>query len=116
MALYPKRKLRRLLKNGEYAKAIELGKSLESKFADDSDFMFIMGSVYFIVNESEKALPYFERSHELNNTDLDTLHLKTNVHLALKQKDAAIQCVEQILELDPKNDEAIILLEDLHNT
>ena len=116
MALYPKRKLRRLLKNGEYAQAIELGKRLESKFTADPDFMFILGSAYFIVDEPEKALPYFERSHELNNSDLDTLRLKTNVHLALKQRDAAIQCVEKILELDPKNDEAIVLLEDLYDS
>lgn len=112
---YPKRHLKKLIKDGEYVEAIELGKSLESKFSDDYDFMFIMGSIFFIVDDAKKALPYFEKSFELNNHDVETLTLKTNVHLALQQKDESIICCKQILELEPKNSEAKILLEKLEN-
>jgi len=112
---YPKRRLKKLLRDGEYAEAIEFGKSLESKFSDDSDFMFIMGGVYFIVEEAEKALPYFEKAVQLDNSDVETLKLKTDVHLALQQKDEAIDCCNQILKLQPKNDEAKELLEKLEN-
>ncbi len=112
---YPKRRLKKLVKDGEYVEAIELGKSLESEFADDHDFMFIMGSVYFIVEDAKKALPYFEKAILLDNNDVETLALKTNVHLALQQKDEAIDCCKQIIQLEPKNSEAQDLLEKLQN-
>ncbi len=112
--LYPKRKMKKLLKDGEYDEAIRFGKSLEEKFADDHDFMFIMGSAFFIADDAEKALPYFERAFELDRKDVETLTLKTNVHLALQQKDAAIDCVNKILEIQPQNDEALVLLEKLN--
>ena len=112
---YPKRRLKKLLRDGEYAEAIEFGKSLESKFSNDSDFMFIMGSVFLIVEEAEKALPYFEKSFQLDKNDVENLTLKTNVHLALQQKDEAIDCCIRILKLQPKNSEAKELLEELEN-
>lgn len=112
---YPKRRLKKLLKEGEYAKAIEFGKSLESKFPTDYDYMFIMGSVYFIVEDAKKALPYFEKAYQLNSNDVEILTLKTNVHLALEQKNEAIDCCTQILKLEPKNSEAQRLFEELEN-
>ena len=112
---YPKRRLKKLVEKGDYPEAIELGKSLESEFSDDHDFMFIMGSVYFIVEDAKKALPYFEKSLQLDNNDVDTLILKTDVHLALEQKDEAIDCCKRILKLQPKHSEAKELLEKLEN-
>ncbi len=110
---YPKRRLKKLIREGEYAEAIEFGNSLESKFSNDPDFMFIMGSVYVIVEDEKKALPYFEKAVRLDNNDIEILKLKTDVHLALQQKDEAIDCCKRILELEPKNYEAQDLLEEL---
>ena len=112
---YPKRRLKKLIQEGEYNEAIRLGKSLESKYSDDHDFMFIMGSVYFIVDDAKKALPYFEKSFQLDNSDVETLTLKTNVHLALEQKDEAIECCKRIIKLEPKNSEAQELLDELES-
>jgi len=109
----PKRQLKKLLKDGEYDEAVAFGKSLESKYSDDPDFMFIMGSVFFIVDDAKKALPYFEKAFQLDNNDVEILTLKTNVHLALAQKDKAIDCCRCILKLQPKNSEAQKLLDDL---
>ena len=67
----PKRKLKKLVKDGEYDDAIAFGKSLEPDYSDDADFMFIMGSIYFIVDDAKKALPYFEKSFQLNSDDID---------------------------------------------
>jgi len=110
---HPKRHLKKLLKDGEYDEAVKFGKSLESKYSNDHDFMFIMGSVYFIVDDAKKALPYFEKAFELDNTDIENLTLKTNTHLALGQKDEAIDCCRYILKLKPENSEAESLLEEL---
>ena len=111
----PKRKLKKLVKDGEYDDAIAFGKSLESDYSEDSDFMFIMGSIYFIVDDAKKALSYLEKSFQLNPNDIEMLTLKTNVHLALQQKDEAIDCCKRILKLNPKNSEAESLLEQLEN-
>ncbi|MFB5609783.1 MAG: tetratricopeptide repeat protein, partial [Nitrosarchaeum sp.] len=112
---YPKRHLKKLVKDGDYVEALEFGKSLETKFSDDSDYMFIMGSIYYILEESEKAIPYFEKSLELKDDDIETLTLKTNVHLSLQQKNEAIDCCKKIIKLDPDNYEAHGLLEKLES-
>ena len=111
----PKRHLKKLIRDGEYPDAIVFGKNLESEYSDDSDFMFIMGSIYFIVDDAKKALPYFEKSFQLNSNDIEMLTLKTNVHLSLQQKDEAIDCCKRIIRLEPKNAEAESLLEQLEN-
>ncbi len=112
---HPKRNLKKLIQKGDYLEAIAFGKSIESKHSDDHDFMFIMGSVYSIVEDHEKALPYFEKAFELDESDIENLTLKTNTHLALQQKDEAIDCCKRIIKLDPKNNEAHELLEKLEN-
>ncbi len=112
---YPKRHLKKLIREGEYVEAIELGDHLESKFSNDPDFMFIMGGVYVILEEPKKALPYYEKAFQLDNNDVEALKLKTNVHLALQQKDEAIDCCKRIVKLEPKNYEAKELLEELEN-
>ncbi len=112
---FPKRRLRKLIGEGEYVEAIELGNSLESKFSDDPDFMFIMGGVYFILEDAKKALPYYEKAIQLDKNNVETLKLKTDVHLALQQKDKAIDCCKQIIKLEPKNYQAQDLLEELEN-
>ena len=112
---HPKRKLKKFMKDGEYVEAIKFGESIESEYFEDSDFMFIMGSIYFILEDPKVALPYFEKSYQLNDSNVDTLTLKTNTHLALEQKDEAITCCKRIIQLDPKNTEAISLLEELEN-
>jgi len=109
----PKRRLKKLLKDGEYDEAVAFGKSLESQYSDDPDFMFIMGSVFLIVEDFKKALPYFEKAFQLDGTDIETLTLKTNIHLALGQKDEAINCCRHILKLQPKNSEAQKILDEL---
>jgi tetratricopeptide (TPR) repeat protein len=112
---YPKRRLKKLIREGEYVDAIEFGNSLESKFSDDPDFMFIMGGVYVILEDPKKALPYYEKAFQLDNNDVETLKLKTDVHLALQQKDKAIECCKQILKLEPKSNDARRLLDELEN-
>ena len=112
---HPKRHIKKLLRDGEYDEAISYGLNLESEYSDDHDFMFILGSAFFIVDDAKRALPYFEKAFELDNNDVETLTLKTNVHLALEQKDEAIDCCRRVVKLEPKNTEAQELLEKLEN-
>jgi tetratricopeptide (TPR) repeat protein len=108
--IHPKRHLQKLINKGEYIEAIEYAKSIE-----ETDFWFIFGSVYFILDDAKKALPHFEKSLSLKDDDVETLIIKTNAHLFLEQKDEAIQCCKRIIQIEPDNYEAHGLLEKLEN-
>jgi tetratricopeptide (TPR) repeat protein len=112
---YPKRHLKKLVKNGDYSEALEFGKNLEEKFSNDPDYMFMMGSIYFILEDAKKAIPYFEKSLQITPDDVETLTLKTNAHLSLQQKEEAIDCCRRIINLQPDNYEAHGLLEKLES-
>lgn len=112
---YPKRHLRKLIKNGDYAEALEFGQSLEEKLSNDHDYLFIMGSIYFILEDAKNAITYFEKALILKHDDIETLTLKTNAHLSLQQKDEAIDCCKKIIKLHPNNYEAHGLLEKLES-
>ena len=113
--IHPKRHLQKLVNRGDYIEAIEYAQSIENKFKNDSDFWFIVGSIYFILEDGKKAIPYLEKSLALKNDDVETLIIKTNTHLLLEQKDEAIQCCKRIIQIEPDNYEAHGLLEKLEN-
>ncbi len=113
--IYPKRHLQKLVNDGDYMEAIEYAKSIESKFANDYDFWFIVGGIYFILDDATKAISFFEKSLALKDDDVETLMIKTNAHLFLEQKEEAIQCCRRIIEIEPDNLDAGGLLEKLEN-
>ena len=113
---YPKRKLRKLVKQGEYKEAVEFGKSLEEKNPNDPDLLFIMGSIFYILKDAKTCLNYFDRVLEINGFDKETLLLKANVHIFLKEFDIAVECCNTVLEEDPENNEAKNILERIQNS
>ena len=102
-----------MVQRGEYAEALEFGKSIEPKYAEDHDFLFIMGSIYYILDEPARALSYFEKTITFQHDDVEALMLKTNAHLALKQPKEAASCCMQILKVNPQHIEAKSLLSEL---
>jgi len=56
---HPKRRLKKLLKEGEYKEALEFGYSIEEKYSNDPDFFFIMGSIYYILEDAKKRIILF---------------------------------------------------------
>jgi tetratricopeptide (TPR) repeat protein len=112
---YPKRKLQKLVKEGEYKQAVEFGKSLERQNPNDPDLLFIMGSIFYILKDAKTALNYFDRVLEINDYDAETLFLKANVHVFLQEYDTAADCCRKILEVDPENMESRDLLKQLEN-
>ena len=115
LVIYPKRHLQKLINKGEYVEAIEYAKSVESKFQNDHDFWFIVGSIYFILEDAPKAIQFLEKSLVLKDDEVDTLVIKTNAHLFLEQKDEAIKCCQRIIEIEPDNYEAHGLIKKLEN-
>ena len=112
---YPKRKLKKLVKEGEYKEAIEFGKSLEQKNPNDPDLLFIMGSIFYILQDAKTAINYFDRVLEINGYDQETLLLKANVHVFLKEFEIATECCNKVLEVDFENMEAKSILERIQN-
>lgn len=112
---YPKRKLQKLVKEGEYKQAVEFGKSLEKQNPNDPDLLFIMGSIFYILKDPKDALHYFDRVLEINEYDTETLFLKANVHVFLQEYGTAADCCRKVLEVDPESMEARDLLKQLEN-
>ena len=110
---YPKRKLRKLIDAGEYEKAIELGSELEKKFSEDPDFLFIMGSMFYILEDPKMTLHYIDRVLEISEYDVDALSLKLRVHQHLKENSVVIECCKKILSVKPDNYEVKDILTEL---
>lgn len=115
LIIYPKRHLQKLINQGDYLEAIQYAKTIEDKFENDYDFWFIFGSIYFILDDAKRAIPYLEKALSLKDDDVETLIIKTNAHLFLEQKDKAIECCKRIIQIEPENYEAHGLLEKLEN-
>jgi len=94
---YPKRRLRKLVQEGEYKEALEFGESIAEKFSNDPDFFFIMGSTYYILDDAQNALYYFDKGLEISEYDVETLLLKANIHVYLKENKIVRSCCTKIL-------------------
>ncbi|MDP6898408.1 MAG: hypothetical protein QF429_00045 [Candidatus Nitrosopelagicus sp.] len=123
---YPKRKLRKLIGQGEYEKAEEYGNELEAKFSKDPDFLFIMGSMYYMLNDEKKTLHYIDRVLEINPYDVESLSLKLRVHQFLAEQqeneeskqnelNIVIDCCRKILDEAPDNFEVRDLITELES-
>jgi len=110
---HPKRRLKKLLKEGEYKEALEFGYSIEEKYSNDPDFFFIMGSIYYILEDAKNALYYFDKALSIGEFDTEALLLKANVHLYLKEHKAVKECCNKILQVDPQNKSANQILDNL---
>ena len=110
---HPKRKLRKLIHDGEYEDAVEFAKSIEDKFSKDPDFLFIMGSMFYIIKDAKKSLHYLERVLEINEYDVEALSLKLRIHQFLKENVVVIDCCKKILKVDSENHEVGDILDDL---
>jgi len=97
---HPKRKLRKLIKEGEFEEAIALGNNMEEKYQYDPDFIFIMASIFYILQDPKKTLRYLERVLEINEYDTEALGLKLRVHQHFKENAKVTECCKKILEVD----------------
>ena len=108
---YPKRKLRKLINEGEYEQAIEFGNELEEKFSADPDFLFIMGSMFYMLKDEKNSLHYINRVLEINEYDVEALSLKLRIYQFLKNDEIVIDCCKKILKVDSDNFEVREILE-----
>lgn len=110
---FPKRKIRKLIDQGDYREALDLGKQIESKHSNDPDFFFIMGSTYYILEDAKNSIGYFDKVLKLRPDDIEALMLKANVHFFLKETDQVIECCNRILKNEPNHKGANELMDKL---
>lgn len=113
MFSFPKRHLRKLVKEGEYLEALEFGKSLEKKHSDDPDLFFIIASIYYMNGDAKNTLAYLGKTLAMAENDIEALLMKANVHLYLKNKEEATDCCEKVRKLDPENTQVDEILDSL---
>ena len=109
----PKRNLRKLIKEGEFEEAIALGNSMEEKYQYDPDFIIIMASIFYILQDPKKTLQYIDRVLEINEYDTDALGLKLRVYQHFKENDKVIECCKKILEVNSDAFEVRDILNEL---
>lgn len=110
---YPKRRLRNLVKDGDYLEALEFGKNLEKKHPDDPDLLFMIAGIYYLNGDAQNTLPYLDKTLALNPNDTEALLMKVNLHLYLKDKEQAVDCCEKLRKIDPQNKEIDEILDKL---
>jgi tetratricopeptide (TPR) repeat protein len=104
-----------MVQKGDYVEALRYGMSIEPEYVEDHDFLFIMGSIHYIMEEPRGAIQYLDRAVSLRPDDVEALMLMTNAHLSLKQRQEAASCCMHILKIDPGHTEAKALLGDLQD-
>ena len=102
-----------MVKNGDYREALEFGESIEDEFASDPDYLFIMGGIYYMLENGDNALHYFERALAINSSDIETLALKASLHYSRGEAPEARACCERALDVDPDHMASRDMLRDL---
>ena len=97
---YPKRKLKKLIRDGEYEEAITLGSTMDEEYRYDPDYLFIMAGMFYILDDAKKTLDYVDRVLEINEFDIEALGLKLRIHQHFKENDKVIDCCKRILKID----------------
>ncbi len=97
---YPKRKLKKLIREGEYEEAITLGNTMDEEYRYDPDYLFIMAGMFYILDDAKKTLDYVDRVLEINEFDIEALGLKLRIHQHFKENDKVIDCCKRILKID----------------
>ena len=110
---YPKRKLKKLVKDGEFKEAIAFGNTIEEEYQYDPDFLFIMAGMFYILEDAKKTLHYVDRILEITEYDIEALGLKLRVHQHFKENAKVIDCCKKILKIDSDAYEARNILNEL---
>ncbi len=101
--LQKRKDLRKLVNQKQYDDALKLGLEILQKTQEEQNVFFIVGGIYYMRNQYQTAIPYFEKALDIGAYDIEVLTLKANSHYFLGDPKKAIACCKKIKEIDPKN-------------
>lgn len=87
------------IEHGDGEKA--LAYNLEALEYDDEDPVILdnLGQTYYrLLNDKEKARPYFEKAHQIKPSQIDTLYFLSRYDLEEGKKEEALEKLEEALE------------------
>jgi len=73
---------------------------MEEKYQYDPDFIFIMASIFYILQDPKITLQYVDRVLAINEFDTAALGLKLRIHQHFKENGKVIECCKKILEVN----------------
>lgn len=99
-----------LYQAGQYEEAIDVGLEADGIFPDDTGIQFLVGSVYFIKNDHEKALEWFDKA--LKNPAKPEFKSAIwgsigDVHAATRNWAKADSAYDKALALNPENENVL---------
>ena len=109
------KQIKKLVKEKKYSDALKSGTEYLKKTPNHHDVLFIVGGIYYMKNNLNTAISYFDKSLEIGSHDIDVLLLKAYSHQKLGENKQAIQCCETIMEIDPKNKSVTELLDQINS-
>ncbi|EGP94160.1 tetratricopeptide repeat protein [Nitrosarchaeum koreense] len=112
--LQKRKELRKLVKKKQHDDALKLGLEILQKAPYEQNVLFIVGGIYYMKNQYQTAIPYFERALDIGAYDVEVLTLKANSHYFLGEPKKALACCEKIKEIDPKNKAVAELLSKIN--
>lgn len=95
--------LQELMNQGKHEEAISKLKSAIVDSPRNAELHYYLGVVYHRSADFHAALPYLNKSLELNPEDLRVLRERSTVHIRLENHADAIADLTKILELQPKS-------------
>ena len=101
--LQKRKELRKLVKKKQHDDALKLGLEILQKDPYEQNVLFIVGGIYYMKNQYQTAMPYFEKALDIGAYDVEVLTLKANSHYFLGEPKKALACCDKIKEIDPKN-------------
>ncbi len=105
------KELKKLVKEKKYTDALKSGTEYLEKTPNHHDVLFIVGGIYYMKNNHNTAISYFDKSLEIASYDIDVLLLKAYSYQKLGENKRVIQCCNKIREIDQKNKAVSKLLE-----
>ena len=114
-AFQKKKELKKLVKAKKYDQVLKVGLEVLEKIPNDLDVLFVFGGIYHMRGSHKEAISYFDKVLETSSYDPQVLILKAKSTFIIKKYDETEICCNKLLEIDPKNKEAIELLSKISN-
>lgn len=99
-----------------YKQAIEmLYKALELE-SGNTEILFQLGELYFLLNNFPRAMQYLEKVLQCNSKHVDTLKLLQKIYIISDEKEKAYQAVEKIFDIQKTPENLIELIKAASKT
>lgn len=95
--------LRKIISNGNYEKAIEIGNKIGELYQKKDLIWFLIAFSYDLNGDKEESVFYYKRSILLNESEIKYYYYLANVYIDLGDFENANKYITYALRIDPEN-------------